>query len=258
MSVSYSPSARRMQAGSGLDPRREPASAATSSLSDPSASGESTDRGASTSGASTCAASPTDASSLRERLESLQNLDGAALRKEWRRLCRSEPPRISRDLLMRAVAYRLQELAFGGLPKWARQSLAGSAIASDPGETTPTPIEPRLKPGARLIREWHGRTHTVIVLDDAFEFEGRSYHSLTQIAREITGAHWSGPRFFGLTNRKGRSGSGEAQAEASAQGANEITEGAEPVERWSVAACPVDAGGRRPRGNRPGQEGSHG
>ena len=117
---------------------------------------------------------------MNERLSRLQDLDGAALREEWRRLCRLEPPRISRDLLMRAVAYRLQGLAFGGLPKWARQSLAGSAIGSDPsdpGESAPTQVEPRLKPGARLIREWGGRTHAVIVLNDAFEFEGRPYRS---------------------------------------------------------------------------------
>ena len=149
------------------------------------------------------------ASALQGRLERLPNLDGAALREEWRRLCRSEPPRISRDLLMRAIADRVQELEFGGLPKWARQSLAGSANMSDladaEGEPKPKPAEPSLlKPGARLVREWHGRTHVVAVLDDAFEFEGRQYGSLTQIARQITGAHWSGPRFFGLTKRARR------------------------------------------------------
>ena len=150
--------------------------------------------------------SPSEAPSLQSRLERLQNLDGAALREEWRRLCRSEPPRISRDLLLRALAYRLQELEFGGLPKWARQSLDGSTAKVDPADAgsvaTPKLAAPRLKPGARLVREWHGRTHTVAVLDDAFEFEGRRYRSLTQIACEITGAHWSGPRFFGLA--KGR------------------------------------------------------
>ena len=142
----------------------------------------------------------------RSRLDRLQEFDGSALREEWRRLFRSEPPRISRDLLMRAMAYRLQELEFGGLPKWARQTLAGPAAGSDPpkagGESTPKPALPRLKPGARLVREWHGRIHSVIVLDDAFEFEGRRYRSLTKIAREITGAHWSGPRFFGLAKRR--------------------------------------------------------
>ncbi len=86
------------------------------------------------------------------------------------------------------------------------RSLVGAGAASDPAEAgvapTPKPAQPLLKPGARLVREWHGRTHAVIVLDDAFEFEGNRYRSLTQIAREITGAHWSGPRFFGLANRK--------------------------------------------------------
>lgn len=60
--------------------------------------------------------------------------------------------------------------------------------------------DPRLslKPGARLVREWHGRTHTVTVTEDGFEYAGMSYPSLTKVARKITGAHWSGPRFFGL------------------------------------------------------------
>jgi Protein of unknown function (DUF2924) len=152
---------------------------------------------------STC--SPSTSTLLRTRLDRLQDLDGAALREEWRRLCRSEPPRISRDLLMRAVAYRLQELEFGGLPKWARQNLAGATPNARPSNRTEgisKPAELRLKPGARLVREWRGRTHTVMALDDGFEFEGRLYRSLTQIAREITGAHWSGPRFFGLQDRK--------------------------------------------------------
>jgi hypothetical protein len=142
-------------------------------------------------------------SSLQSSLERLQELDSSGLREEWRRLCRSEPPRISRDLLSRALAYRLQESEFGGLPKWARQSLAGSRSAPTEVDEAPTPkpAQPLLKPGARLVREWHGRTHSVIVLDDAFEFEGKRYGSLTQIAREITGAHWSGPRFFGLVKR---------------------------------------------------------
>ena len=136
-------------------------------------------------------ATSASAPSLQSRLDRLQEFDGSALREEWRRLFRSEPPRISRDLLMRALAYRLQEHELGGLPTWARQSLAGPAAGVDPakagGASTPKPTLPRLKPGARLVREWHGRIHSVIVLDDAFEFEGRRYGSLTKIAREITG-----------------------------------------------------------------------
>ena len=150
-------------------------------------------------------ASSPDALSLQSRLKRLQGLDGSALREEWRRLCRSHPPRVSRDLIMRALAYRLQETAFGGLSKWAQQSLMGSTAVAGPaaadGASKPKPMQALLKPGARIVREWHGRTHSVMVLDHAFEFEGRPYRSLTQIAREITGAHWSGPRFFGLAER---------------------------------------------------------
>jgi Protein of unknown function (DUF2924) len=86
------------------------------------------------------------------------------------------------------------------------------------------PAEPRLKPGARLVREWRGRTHTVMALDDGFEFEGRLYRSLTQIAREITGAHWSGPRFFGLKDRKRPAGLDEATSDI-AMAATEAGEG---------------------------------
>ncbi len=127
--------------------------------------------------------------------------DGASvddLRREWRRLYYSEPPRISRDLLIRGIGYRLQELQHGGLGQSTRRKLKTLAkmfrttgqVAPDPGLS--------LKPGARLVREWHGRTHTVTVTEDGFEYAGMTYPSLTKVARKITRAHWSGPRFFGL------------------------------------------------------------
>jgi Protein of unknown function (DUF2924) len=124
------------------------------------------------------------------------NLD--ELRHEWRRLFRSEPPRISRDLLIRGIGHRLQEIQHGGLGKSTRRKLKTLAkmfrtegrVAPDPGLS--------LKPGARLVREWHGRTYTVTVSEDGFEYAGTTYPSLTKIAKKITGAHWSGPRFFGL------------------------------------------------------------
>jgi Protein of unknown function (DUF2924) len=120
------------------------------------------------------------------------------LRHEWRRLYRSEPPRISRDLLIRAIGYRLQEIQHGGLGKTTRRKLktlakmfrATGRVAPDRGLS--------LKPGARLVREWHGRTHTVTVTEAGFEYAGMSYPSLTKVAKRITGAHWAGPRFFGL------------------------------------------------------------
>ena len=120
------------------------------------------------------------------------------LRHEWRRLYRGDPPRISRDLLIRGIGYRFQEIQQGGLGKATRRKLKTLAkmfrttgqVAPDPGLS--------LKPGARLVREWHGRTHTVTVAEDGFEYAGTNYPSLTKIAKKITGAHWSGPRFFGL------------------------------------------------------------
>jgi Protein of unknown function (DUF2924) len=120
------------------------------------------------------------------------------LRREWRRLFHSEPPMISRDLLMRGIGYRLQEIQHGGFGKSTRRKLKTLAkmfqttgrVAPDPGLS--------LKPRARLVREWRGRTHTVTVTENGFEYAGTSYPSLTKVARKITGAHWSGPRFFGL------------------------------------------------------------
>src|SRR5260370_41817175 len=74
------------------------------------------------------------------------------------------------------------------------------------GGRVAAPAGPKINPGSRLVREWHGRTHTVCVTDDGFEFQGKTYRSLTKIARDITGAQWSGPRFFGLTNRSRTAG----------------------------------------------------
>ena len=142
---------------------------------------------------------PGSTSPLSDRLAVLPTLSLGDLRLEWRRLYRAEPPRMSRDIMIRAIAYRLQEIAHGGLSKVTQRRLMTlSNQLETAGRITP-PSGPRIKPGSRLVREWHGRTHTVCVTDDGFEFQGKTYRSLTKIARDITGAQWSGPRFFGLT-----------------------------------------------------------
>jgi hypothetical protein len=130
---------------------------------------------------------------IRIRSLALEELGG-----EWRRLYVSEPPQISRDLLVLGLGYRLQEIDQGGLGKATRRKL--KRIAKNlrkTGRVGPTPSL-ALRPGARFVREWRGRTHTVTVTEDGFEYVGTSYSSLTKIAKKITGAHWSGPRFFGL------------------------------------------------------------
>jgi Protein of unknown function (DUF2924) len=131
-------------------------------------------------------------------IDRLRSLDLEELRREWRRLYHGEPPRISRDLLVLALGYRIQEIAHGGLGKSTRRKLQTLAKAlRTTGRVAATP-NLSLKPGARLMREWHGRSHTVTVTEDGFEYAGTNYPSLTKIAKKITGAHWSGPRFFGL------------------------------------------------------------
>ncbi len=131
------------------------------------------------------------------------------LRREWRRLYQNDPPRISRDLLVLGIAYRLQEIEHGGLGKATLRKLRTLAkTLRATGRVGPMPGL-SLKPGARLVREWHGRTHTVTVTEDGFDYAGTSYPSLSNIAKKITGTHWSGPRFFGLL-AKGRSHSSGA------------------------------------------------
>ncbi|PNG24174.1 hypothetical protein CR492_20170 [Methylocella silvestris] len=147
-----------------------------------------------------------DRAALNAEAERFRALGPEELRQEWRRLWRSEPPQISRDLFVLALGYRLQEIEHGGLGKATRRKLQtlGKALR-ETGRAVPPPGSD-LKPGCRLIRQWHGRTHTVTVLEDGFEYAGDTYPSLTRIAKAITSAHWSGPRFFGLPGTNGDSG----------------------------------------------------
>src|SRR5271169_4655102 len=139
-----------------------------------------------------------DRRAIEGEIDRIRSLGLEDLRREWRRLYHSEPPRISRDLLVLALGYRLREIEHGGLGKSTRRKLQTMAKAlRTTGRVGPTPSL-SLKPGARLVREWGGRTHTVTVTEGGFEYAGENYPSLTKIAKKITGAHWSGPRFFGL------------------------------------------------------------
>ena len=129
----------------------------------------------------------------------LESLDVAQLRGRWKILYETEaPPRFSRDLLMRAVAYRMQERVFGVL-KPAAQRLF-QRVAADSRARRPLKLAPlrKLEPGAVLIREWSGTKHQVIVLESGVSFRGKRYRSLSEVARLITGSRWSGPLFFGL------------------------------------------------------------
>ena len=131
------------------------------------------------------------------------------LRLAWCEFHRAGPPLgLSRDLMIRALAYELQQRAHGGASAALRRRLQSLAGASAKGALADPGI--LLKAGTTLVRQWRGRTHTVLVHKDGFEHDGQRYRSLTIIAERITGAHWSGPRFFGLTKRAGASVGAEA------------------------------------------------
>ncbi len=135
-------------------------------------------------------------------LSRLVALSKFELRAEWRRLYRMQPPRsLSRDLLLRGITYKIQERAIGGLSKSVLSKVSGAeaGVSSGAGNMAPRVT---VKPGTRLVREWNGQTHNVVVHADGVEWRGQRYRSLSVVAREITGAHWSGPRFFGLTSKK--------------------------------------------------------
>ena len=125
------------------------------------------------------------------------------LRLAWRRLHCTDPPLgLSRDLLIRALAHQLQERTHGGASRAVRRRLQNLTAGSRKAGAAFAPgVVP--KTGTMLVRQWRGHTHTVLVREDGFEYESQYYRSLTVIAERITGAHWSGPRFFGLTTRAG-------------------------------------------------------
>jgi hypothetical protein len=143
-------------------------------------------------------------------MAALSGLTAQQLRDKWRRLYRGQPPRLSRDLLIRSIAYRMQELAYGGLSKATQRTLATMTRELEANGNVSVAPDLRVRSGARLVREWRGRTHTVSVTNDGFEYLGNTYASLTKIAQEITSAHWSGPRFFGLNRKQAPDASGSS------------------------------------------------
>jgi hypothetical protein len=131
---------------------------------------------------------------IEKQLAALTTMSSAQLRDEWLRRYDGEAPSVPDRLLKQLLAHRAQERRHGGLPASVRRELHRAA-----GEPAPSKPAIEIGPGARLVREWNGQTITVEALERGFQWNDRRYASLSAIAREVTGAHWSGPRFFGLT-----------------------------------------------------------
>ena len=128
----------------------------------------------------------------------LTTIKPAELRSRWREVYGNIAPNISPDLLRRGIAYRLQEKALGKLPSHIEREL--DRLNAKGGTSAPTPSRRGpILPGTRFVREWNGKTIAVTATDRGFEWDNDTYRSLSEIARKVTGAHWSGPRFFGLT-----------------------------------------------------------
>lgn len=145
--------------------------------------------------------------SVLKQIAALKTLPAAQLEDRWRALYGTEPPACQRRFLVKRLAYRVQELAYGGLSEEARNRMdviaqeAGlDEEASLPGRGQRTQKRKRELPvaGTRLVREWDGKRCEVTVTGTGFEFEGRPYRSLSAIANAITGGHWNGRVFFGL------------------------------------------------------------
>ena len=131
-------------------------------------------------------------------LDRLAAMSVDELKGEWARRYAGPAPNLSPDMLRLGIAYRMQEQKLGGLSRSTRsllRQMAAQAARGDTGKAMPR----KLTPGTRLVRDWHGVGHTVTVLDTGFEYDGKQWKSLTAIARTITGTHWNGPRFFGLS-----------------------------------------------------------
>ena len=151
---------------------------------------------------------------MREALRGLPTLERTELLAEWHRLYGAEARvRLGRELLIKAVAYGLQQEMLGGLRPDLRRRLRHIGESVRRGDEV-VAAAPRLKPGTRLIREWQGHTHEILVADGGFLWQQTRYRSLSQIARSITGTRWSGPVFFGLKPRTAARRSGGQSADA--------------------------------------------
>lgn len=141
------------------------------------------------------------------RVAALKKTSTPELKQQWRDLFGKEPPPFNRRYLESRLGYRLQELAYGGLkPETLRRLLQlGEQLDGGRIDVRKRRVDDRPISGTQLIREWQGIEHTVTVLAEGFEYQGRPYKSLSAVARAITGTRWNGPLFFGL-RRAGRGG----------------------------------------------------
>jgi hypothetical protein len=148
--------------------------------------------------------------SIIRQIADLERASMADLQQRWSQLIGADPPRYNRDFLIRRLAHRLQELTHGGLAQASRVRM--DQILEEAGFDELGALHADRRPaqgrrelpvvGTRLLREWNGERHEVVVVAGGFAYQGRRYRSLSSIASAITGTHWNGPAFFGLRSKQ--------------------------------------------------------
>ena len=141
-------------------------------------------------------------SDYEQKLAAVDGMTPAQLRAEWRDCWRKPAPEIGSDLLRRGIAWKKQSRMHGDLPPHVRREIEVVLRRLSAGKSAVDDERISFRSGTRLVREWRGTRHQVVVLESGYEYQGRHYRSLTQVASAITGAHWSGPRFFDLRARR--------------------------------------------------------
>jgi hypothetical protein len=147
---------------------------------------------------------------IEQQINQLRSLSRRQLLELWAKLYRKRAPfGIRREIMVPFLAYKIQENAYGGLKPTLRSELRRIAQTLERNMASGTPpVRSRIRPGTRLLRRWRGDMHEVFVAEAGYEYRGATYHSLSEIARKITGTRWSGPAFFGLNRTNGIRGRG--------------------------------------------------
>jgi hypothetical protein len=138
---------------------------------------------------------------LQAELIAIASMPPAQLRQYWAGLSENDLPQASPSLLRHLIAHRLQEKAHGNLPTHIERELDKLGRTNGANLSALPQVRGPILPGTRFVREWNGKTIAVTATDSGFEWNEDTYRSLSEIARKVTGAHWSGPRFFGLTGK---------------------------------------------------------
>ena len=142
---------------------------------------------------------------LEKNIKRLEKLNLGQLRSEWTQVLSKSRPKISSAQFLRyLIAWNLQEKAYGGLSDRARRQLKDLAVKYRENPDYCPSLSLRFKPGTVLTRHWNGKRHDAMVLEDSYQYEGRIFGSLSEIATHITGSRWSGPVFFGLKENAGK------------------------------------------------------